>query len=300
MSRTLVVLCLAGALAPAVLPAAECGWLAAAELDRLLPEQAPWSVLAGGEVGSCKFLSRSGGAPSLFGANQMVKESAAAATDFVQGLRAETAKTYEVAAEPALGENGFLYWPGADGELGARSIWYVGHRGSVAALGSLTLQHAVTDDERRAGVELMQAALAVADDETALAAASDCPWLDAASLAPMLPGGGVTQQIFGENGCLAQDAAGAVLMVSVQEAIPALVGRRGGGCTWEEVPALGEDAALGSSCAEGNPRATLRMVVGDRLLEYNLVPGAEPTAAQRQALVAMAQQVRQGGLAATP
>ena len=299
MSRRLVGLCLAGALVPGALLAAECGWLVTAELDRLLPDQAPWSVLTGGEVGSCQFLSRSGGPPSIFGANQMVRESAAAAAELVQGLRAETEKSYQVATEPALGEQGFVYWPGGDAEAGDRSIWYVGHRGSVAALGSLTLQHAVTADERAAGVELIQAALAVADDETALAAASDCPWLDAGALAPILPGGGVTQQTFGENSCLAQDAAGAVVMVSVQEAIPALVARRGGGCTWEAVPTLGEDAALGYSCSEGNPRATLRMVVGDRLIEYNLVPGAEPTEAQRRALVDMAQRVRQGRLAAT-
>jgi hypothetical protein len=276
------------------------GWLATAELDRLLPEQAPWSVLAGGEVGSCKFLSRSGGAPSIFGANQMVKDSAAAAAELVQGLRAETKKSYEVAAERALGEEGFVYRAGADAQDGDRSISYVGHRGSVAVLGSLTLQHAVTAAERAAGVELTQAALAVADDETALAAASDCPWLDAGSLAPILPGGGVTRQTFGEASCLAQDAEGAVVMVSVQEAIPALIARRGGECTWEAVPALGEDAALGYSCSEGNPRATLRMVVGDRLIEYNLVPGAEPTEAQRQALLDMAALVRQRRLASSP
>jgi hypothetical protein len=299
MSRRLAVLCSALALTPGVLLAAECGWLATGELDRLLPELAPWSVITGGEVGSCQFLSRAGGPPNIFGANQMVQASAAAATDFVQGLRTETEKSYEVTAEPVLGEQGFVYRAREEGE-GGRSIFYVGHRGSVAVLGTLTLQHAVTADEHAAGAELMQAALGVADDETALAAASDCPWLDAGALAPMLPGGGVTQQTFGENSCLAQDAAGAVVMVSVQEAIPALVASRGGGCTWEAVPTLGEDAALGYSCSEGNPRATLRMVVGDRLIEYNLVPGAEPTEAQRQALLDMAALVRQRRLASSP
>jgi hypothetical protein len=42
------------------------------------------------------------------------------------------------------------------------------------------------------------------------------------------------------------------------------------------------------------------MVVGDRLIEYNLVPGAEPTEAQRQALLDMAALVRQRRLASSP
>lgn len=264
--------------------ATECGWLATSELDRLFPEQAPWRVLAGGAVGSCKFLSGSG-LPHVFGANQQILESESAAVDFVRNLRTETEKQFEVVDAPELGEEGYTYHPGAP-----RSLSYVGHRGKVAVLGSLTMQGPVTPEQRAAGMELVQAALAVADDEEVLAAASDCPWLDPELVRSLLPGEKLTQQVYGENSCLANDGEGGVLMVSAIDAGSnpgPLLDRRDGGCTWEDQPTLGEGAVLGYACEGGNPRATLRLVIGGRVIEYNLAPGTEPTAEQRQALLEM-------------
>lgn len=279
---TLALLCL-----PAY--ADDCGWLAASELDRLFPEQAPWRVLSGGDIGSCKFLSGAGGPPHLFGANQQILGSEPEALDFVRNLRGEVAKQFEVEDSPGLGEDGFTYHPGA-----ARSLSYVGHRGRVAVIASLTLQGPVTPAQAAAGMELVQAALAVADDEEILAAASDCPWFDAEMVRAMLPGEGVTQQVYGETSCLAQNGEGGVLMVSAIEFASdptPLLARRDGGCTWEEQPTLGAGAVLGYDCEGGNPRATLRFAADGKVLEYNLVPGAEPTEKQRQGLVDLGRRI---------
>ena len=119
----------------------------------------------------------------------------------------------------------------------------------------------------------------------ALAAGTDCPWFEASLLDSVLPGGGVTQQRFGDTSCMAQDAASAVLLVTAMEASPAMLGRRDSTCSWDDLPTLGADAALSHSCSSGNPRATVRIVLGATLLDYSLTPGHEPSTEHRQALV---------------
>lgn len=270
---------------------AECGWLATSELNRLFPEQAPWRVTVGGQVGRCQFLSSP--PPSVFAANQTVQDSPEAAAEFVKGLRPELEKTYELVPAPELGKLGFLYVakPGA-GPGQQRTIGYVGHRGKVAVIGTLSLQRPPTADQRKAGAQLVRAALSVADDEKALAAASHCPWFDAEVLDRILPGGNVSQQVYGENSCLASDDAKAVLTVSIRDLNPALLKLRAGNCTWEDVPDLGENAAMAHACKDGKPRASLQFVAGNKQVVYNLAPGAEPTAAQRQALLELGKRIQ--------
>ena len=277
----------------AAMSAADCDWLDVAELDRLFSEQAPWQVIVGGNVGSCKFLSRPG-PPNIFGANQMLQGSAVEAVEMVRNLRVEMAKNYRVADFPAVGEQGFTYSPATGPEdTGSRSLFFVGHRGRVVVLASMSFQLPVSAHQRQSGGELVQAALDIADNEAALAAASDCSWFDDSSLEAILPAGGITQHVFGENSCMATDSTEAVLMVSATEVSPALQARRFGECTWTDQPTLGSGAVLAHGCSDGKPRATLRLRVGLKMLEYNLAPGHEPTAAQREALVAMAQAVGQ-------
>jgi len=267
--------------------AAECGWLATSELDRRFPELAPWRVTAGGAVGRCQFLSRPG-PPNMFSANQLIQGSAEEAAKTVADLRAETAKRAETRDLPQLGERGFSY------ASGPRTVNLIGHRGRVVVIALASLQSSVGDAELASLVELAKAALAVADDPAALEAGTRCPWLDAATLPKLLPAGGITQQVFGENSCMAKDTANAILLVSVTQASPAMLGRRDANCSWEEVAELGPDAAIGRGCTSGVPRATLRMTIGGELVEYNLTPGSEPSEGQRRALVELAKAVRAG------
>jgi hypothetical protein len=271
--------------------AAECGWLATGEVDRLFPENAPWRVTAGGAVGRCQFLSRPDQLPNVFSANQMIHDSEKAAAETFANLRSETSKSYQTKDRPQLGASAFSYSAGTPDGAAPRAMNFVAHRGRVVVLAMVSLQPNVTEARIPTVLQLVEAALSVADDPAALASATDCPWFEASLLASVLPGGGVTQQKFGDTSCMAKDGANAVLLVSATPASPALMGRRDGSCTWDDQPDLGAGAALGYSCSSGNPRATLRMVVGGTMLDYNLTPGSEPTEDQRRALVALARAV---------
>jgi len=266
--------------------AAECGWLATSELDRHFPQLAPWRVTAGGAVGRCQFLSRPG-PPNMFSANQLIQGSAEEAAKTVADLRTEMAKRSETSNLPQLGERGFTY------ASGPRTVNLIGHRGRVVVIAMASLQSSVGEAELASLVELSKAALAVADDPATLEAGTRCPWLDAAILPKLLPAGGIAQQVFGENSCMAKDSANAIVLVSVTPASPAMLGRRDTSCTWEELGDLGTGAAIGHGCTAGQPRATLRMTIGGELVEYNLTPGSEPSADQRQALVELAKAVRE-------
>ncbi len=272
-------------LLPAAASAIECGWLATSELDRLFPQNAPWRVTAGGEIGSCQFLSRQDQPPNVFGANQMIHETEAAAVESATGIRTETEKNFETTDRRSLGPHGFSYAPGPAAASGPRSMMFVGQRGRVVVLATVSFQEGISEATLPSLEELVAAALSVADDPGALAAGTDCPWFEASLLDSVLPGGGVTQQRFGDTSCMAQDAASAVLLVTAMDASPAMLGRRDGSCSWEDLPALGADAALSHSCSSGNPRATVRVVAGGKLLDYSLTPGHEPSTEQRQALV---------------
>lgn len=282
--RTLVASAIA-LLLPAAASATECGWLATSELDRLFPQNAPWRVTAGGDIGSCQFLSRQDQPPNVFGANQMIHETEAAAVESVTAIRAETEKNFETTDLRSLGPHGFSYAIGPAASAGPRSMMFVGQRGRVVVLSTVSFQTGVSDAALPSLLELVAAALSVADDPDTLAAGTDCPWFEASLLDSVLSGGGVTQQRFGDTSCMAQDAANAVLLVTAMEASPAMLGRRDSSCSWEDLPALGADAALSHSCSSGNPRATVRVVVGAKLLDYSLTPGHEPSTEQRQALV---------------
>lgn len=84
---------------------------------------------------------------------------------------------------------------------------------------------------------------------------------------------------------MATDGGQGVLTVSIREASPPMLKLRSADCTWKDIPALGQDAALGHTCTGGNPRATLQFVKGNKQVVYNLAPGSEPTEAQRQTLL---------------
>ena len=58
--------------------------------------------MTGGAAGSCKFTSDPTRPANVFGANQMIKASAAEAEQFVAGLRGSRAQSYAVAAAPEL------------------------------------------------------------------------------------------------------------------------------------------------------------------------------------------------------
>src|SRR5690606_1973871 len=112
-----------------------CGWMGTQELDRLLPQAAPWRVMVGGQVGSCKFLGRAQGQGTpIIGANQMIQSSEARARELARSLRGNLPDGYQLHPVEDLGAEGFYY-----SDANGRSTSFVGHRGAVAITGQLVL-----------------------------------------------------------------------------------------------------------------------------------------------------------------
>jgi len=274
-----------------------CGWMPTAEVDRLLPQAAPWSVMVGGKVGSCKFTSSGGpGGIAVIGAHQMLKADAAEAAKLAQSLRSNIEGKYDLQSVEGLGEHGFSYSPqAADAAASRSSISYVGHYKHVALTGQLVLpvgaDYAAYAEGGRA---FMRAALAIADDAGA-AKAAGCAWFDESVVRRLLPGDGYSSQAFGGNSCMAQ-SSGMALILSVQEDVDAeLAARmRDGSCTWTAQPSVGEGAMLGSECQGGRPRVLLVFPVGSQLLSYAFSPGRAPTAAETALLVELGSKIRAG------
>ncbi len=294
MQRTLMLLALlvSPLVSPLVLQAQEtCGWMSTQELDRLLPEAAPWSVMVGGKVGSCKFTGtgRGDAGVTVIGANQMFKANATEAAEFVKKLQGSMAAGNTVEPMPGLGVHGFRWMPKS-----GRSISYMGHYKQVAITGQMVLSVGATPENYAQGAEgFMRAALAVADDKQA-AAATGCPYFDEAILRRLLPGPTFSQQVFGQNSCMAQDGAGMVMILTIVSNPSGSVAAamRDGSCEWSALADAGPDVAIGKNCKGGRPRALLEVKLSDKLLTYALAPGREPTASELTLLGDLAGAVR--------
>jgi hypothetical protein len=270
-----------------------CGWLATARLDEAFPDAAPWQTMVGGKVGHCQFTSNPHQPVNIFGANQTVKGSAAEAEDMVRSLRANTADAV-IQPAPALGKYAFTYAPKPSSEERAgRSLFFVAHHGKVMVMGSLVMQKAIGPAERAAAEKLVQAALAIADDPHAIAAAGKCPYFDAALVRRLLPGKDYEENVYGSNSCMAQSGSKALILSIVADGrageVLANMNKMSGGCKSEELIQLGKDAQLSYACSSGNPRAMVRFADTHRMLEFSFAPEREPTPAERELLVQLAE-----------
>lgn len=270
-----------------------CGWLATAKLDEAFPDYAPWQTMVGGKVGHCQFTSNPHQPANIFGANQTVKASAAEAEEMVRSLRANTTDSV-VQPMPSLGKYAFTYAPKSGSEDPAgRSLFFVAHRGKVLVMGSLVMQKTIGPAERAAAEKLLQAALAISDDPHAIAAAGKCPYFDAALLRRLLPGKDFEENVYGSNSCMAQAGSKALILQIVADGrageVLANMNKMSGGCKSEELIQLGKDARLLYACSGGNPRATVRFADARRMLEFSFAPEREPTPAERELLVQLAE-----------
>jgi hypothetical protein len=64
---------------------------------------------------------------------------------------------------------------------------------------------------------------------------------------------------------------------------------KGSGCTVDPLPKFGKVAGIAHHCGGGNPRAQILFVSGGRMFDVTLVPTSEPTEAQRNSLVELAE-----------
>jgi hypothetical protein len=268
-----------------------CEWLPVGQVGKALPSYAPWRTIGGGKVGSCQFQGSAGGAPVLFGLNQVVQASDADAVDLVLGMRRGLNPEQDVSEEPALGDSGFRYSARGSGRQSRGSLFLVGHHGRVVVIGSLTVPGEVTADIRRRTIELARHGFALASDENGMAAATRCPYFDHALLERLFAGAEFAERVYGSNSCIAH-AGERVLILAISGNANAETARSleaSGHCMVESLSDLGDQGSLGHTCKEGNARAIVGFLQGSRHFQFDWVPGREPTESERDLLVELAQ-----------
>jgi alpha-D-ribose 1-methylphosphonate 5-triphosphate synthase subunit PhnG len=274
------------------LAAEECQWLPVAQVGEALAAFGPWRTTGGGKVGACQFLGRSRNGAAILSLTQMVQDSPGKAEDFVASLRKNLDASYAVEPIAALGRRGFSYRPKADAGSDARSsLFLVGHQGRVVAMGSLTLPGALSGASREGFLALTRRAFDLAGDAESLAAATRCAYFDQGVLQKLFKGATFSQQVYGANSCIA-NAGKRVLMLAIVENVDAGLAQTmaaSGDCRIESLPALGAQGNIGFACAQGNARAMVRYLKGGKHFEFSWIPGTEPTEAERDLLVELAQ-----------
>ncbi len=273
-----------GCLAAASAQSQPCGWMSAQELDKVFPSAAPWRVSVGGAVGACQFMGGKGSSNPIFAINQQFQSSAIEAETFVRGMRTALGKEFAVEPAPDLGGESFFYWTKSEGP---QSRNFALHKDKVVLMGSIFLFSEPLPDRGKL-VALLKKTL---DVSPALAqAAGNCPYFDADLLRKMVGGAGFKSQQFGETSCMANNDAGAVLMISitkVQDPEEMAIKMKERDCVNLAVDGMGPLATLSHSCRSGNPRATVTFFTGYSMLQLNFMPGGEPTPVQRADLVQM-------------
>ncbi len=278
------------AAASAVQAATKCPFIDVALLNKGLPDGAPWRVMSGGQ-GECSFSAKD--MSVSFGFSHMVAESAEKATEAAKSMKDAVTPTSRVEALPALGEYGIDYNMKNDkGMPDERSMFFYGHSGRVGVSGYLNLKNAITTQQRDFAANLIASTLGVAGSARALKKETSCPYFEDSLVKSLLPSGDVTISIPNKDSCVVS-ASGSVLMVSANgsaqsaQAVSNML--KDSGCTVDPLPKFGKVAGIAHHCSGGNPRAQILFVSGGRLFDVTLVPTSEPTEAQRNTLVQLAE-----------
>jgi hypothetical protein len=181
-----------------------CQWLPVEQVAEALPSLGPWQTTAGGEVGACQFLGRSRRGLTILAINQMVQESPGKAVDFVSDMRRNLGRPFVVEPMATLGKHGFSYRSSDEADASARnSLFLVGHKGRVVAMGSLTVSDGVPESARKGFLLLTLRAFDLADDSVGMEAATRCPYFDQDVLRKLFKGAAFSQQAYGANSCIA-------------------------------------------------------------------------------------------------
>lgn len=274
-----------------------CQWLPVAQVGPALPDFKPWQTMAGGKVGACQFLGRTPRGAAILSLTQMVQESPAKAEDFVASMRKNLDAGYQVEPVAGMGRRGFSYRPkDATGADARSSLFLVGHEGRVVAMGSLTVPGDVSAEAREGFLALSRRAFDLASDSESLAAATRCAYFDQDLLNSLFKGAAFSQQVYGANSCIANAGTRVLMLAIVDNVSPALAGTMAasGECQSKSLPALGAQGSIGFACAQGNARAMVRYLKGDKHFEFSWIPGAEPSPAERELLIKLAQSAYEG------
>ncbi len=275
--------------------AEDCGFLPTTAVNEAFAEFAPWSTLVGGAVGHCSFVSDEGAPSNHVAFMQQFKSSKAAASAVYDGMRQGLAANHVMREVKGLGERAFRYEPKGSNGKGSRTSFIVAQKDRLVLTVSLTMQAAVTEDDVHAAARLGHIALSGANNPGTLRKASTCPWFDDEALKRLFGGKAYEVQVHGENSCMATDKQSRVLLLwALKERGPDMLGAlHSDNCQTRSVPELGQNAKLSFACQGGNPRATTGFVENGTLIQLTWTPaGAEPSDADKAALLALAQSAR--------
>ena len=269
--------------------AQKCPTIDIAMLNRGFADVGTWRAISGGP-GECSFMARSSSVS--FGFNHLVSPSVQAAQSAAADMRKAVAATSRVEPLANLGEDGFTYQQkGPNGQVDPTSMFFYGSRGSVGVSGYLNLPRPITPEQRLFAANLIVGTLGVASNARALVKASNCRYLDPELVQKLLPAADVTTSIPDADNCVVS-AGGSTIVVSVTRGAGNLASAQNllnnGGCTVTPVPALGRDARIAHACTVGNARAQVVTSAGGRNYVILYTSGAEPSAAERDVLIALA------------
>ncbi len=267
-----------------------CDALSVEQVNKALPDFAPWILTSGG-AGSCTF-SPTKDVTEELSIMQRVENSEADASDSLHDSREAMVgqKAVVVRDEPSLGKGAFSY---SENDKDLNFATFSASRKRMTVEASLTVRRPITSAQYEGAKQLEAIALSSADNESIVAAASHCLYFDAAVLQRLLPGAGLHQTVRGTTGCDAQADAWSVSL-SIEQDNDAdrleMLFQNGGldsGCTLEPLPRLGLNATLNYNCEGPSKGATVRFLNGHELFEYFLFSSESqsPTAAQRATLV---------------
>jgi hypothetical protein len=157
---------------------------------------------------------------------------------------------------------------------------------------TLHLQRAVTQADVRAAATLGQFVLRGANDKEMQRKASDCPWFDEGGLEKLFGGKPYEVQVHGENSCMAADKQARVLLLTAIKAHDGLSldMLRSRDCQTRDVSEL--DAKLSFACKSGKPRAETGFVKNGLIIQLTWSAGAEPSEAEKTALIELAKSAR--------
>ena len=275
-----------------------CDFLSAERVAAALPQHAPWKTTQG-TVGMCGFEgtpTATADVPATLLIIQMVKGSAREATDFTR--QTKTAMASEQAMTPVVGvgvgAESFFYRSRGAGS--AEPMFWYAHADKVVLSGMLIGMSSGRDVKADVAtvVALAAPSLAASVKPAQIALVAKCTHFDEPLLVKILAGKVLKVQQFGDDSCMANNEASAVVMfsrVNAPDAVSLSQMRESAmkdRCTRTPLPALGAGAFIHHACADGAPRATVFFVKGLSSYDFTLTPNKEPTPTQRADLAALA------------
>jgi hypothetical protein len=277
-----------------------CDFISIATITSKFPASAPWRVTNGG-TGACAFEGQQREGSTIRSVilkfTQQVQDTPEEAVEMMQTMKEAFIPDYDLEKNPKLGSEGFYMLP--KGKPMKDSLWWWSHRGRMVLSGMMVTPGGATisPTDRENLTDVLSTTLALTAAPRAHAKAAQCPYFDDAILKKLLPGAKQKVQQFGNNSCLAEGDNGVIVMLTRLEvrSKDAFVSQAKGeakACSVEQPAGMGDAAFLMFACKSGgNPSASIKFLKGGDAFDVSLLPGKEPTAAQRADLVSLGRHI---------